>query len=409
MKKRRSLWRFLLPLVFLAVIFAGFRVYQAVLPDYRTETVVSGTTEDFLSASGYLVREEYVLPDDQGGIKQLHFREGEKVGKGQAVATVYQSEDAVALQEELDALLTREKQLSSAAVGAENSGFALRLDGEIMESLQSVHRLLAGDTVSSESAAAMAKLRSLVLQRGFDVTGNAAGELESVGQQIRALKARLSAGSRTVTAPVSGIYSATTDGFENVLTPALMESFKPSDLDGLQAGDAFSEVGKLITSSVWYFMASFSEEDAALLRSEDSEVTLRFPGKETEELPCSVSFVSTAEEDGRRTVIFRADRRLSDFSSDRRLSAEIIFKSYEGLRVSKKALRVNEEGVSGVYCLIGRTARFKPVEVIRSDGESVLLRAAETDRETLRLRERDTVILSSGTLYDGMILEKEEG
>lgn len=95
----------------------------------------------------------------------------------------------------------------------------------------------------------------------------------------------------------------------------------------------------------------------------------------------------------------------------------MIFHTVEGIRVPKEALRIvtstaeNEDGIpettqtTGVYCVVGMEARFKPVEVVYTGDNFVLVRsAAPADRENLRLRPGDEVIISANGLYDGKVL-----
>ena len=70
----------------------------------------------------------------------------------------------------------------------------------------------------------------------------------------------------------------------------------------------------------------------------------------------------------------------------------------------------NEDGttqetqVQGVYCLVGREARFKPVEVVWQEEDYMLVRPAEGTGESRRLRSGDTVIIAAVDLYDGKVI-----
>ena len=67
----------------------------------------------------------------------------------------------------------------------------------------------------------------------------------------------------------------------------------------------------------------------------------------------------------------------------------------------------NETTVSetGVYCVVGVEARFKPVEVVYRGDSFVLVRStAESNQEKLRLRPGDEVIISATDLYDGKVV-----
>ena len=62
------------------------------------------------------------------------------------------------------------------------------------------------------------------------------------------------------------------------------------------------------------------------------------------------------------------------------------------------------EEQTGIYCLVGREARFKPVEVIYSAESFVLVRPA-SDQEKRRLRSGEQIIVSARGLFDGKVLQ----
>jgi hypothetical protein len=114
--------------------------------------------------------------------------------------------------------------------------------------------------------------------------------------------------------------------------------------------------------------------------------------------------------------VFKGDTYLSELTLLRQQSAQVIYSSTEGIRVPKEALRAvktsqDQDGgrttteALGVYCIMGVEARFKPVTVLYS-GENFVLVAADdsTGSETLRLRPGDEVILTAKDLYDGKIV-----
>jgi len=116
-------------------------------------------------------------------------------------------------------------------------------------------------------------------------------------------------------------------------------------------------------------------------------------------------------------VVFRGESFLQELTLLRKQSAQIITRAYEGIRVPSEALRIrketvqNEDGtttetsVTGIYCVVGQEARFKPVEVLYSGEGFVLLRGtAAADRQSLWLRPGDEVIISARDLYDGKVI-----
>ena len=106
-----------------------------------------------------------------------------------------------------------------------------------------------------------------------------------------------------------------------------------------------------------------------------------------------------------------SDQYLSFVSMLRDQKAELILESYTGLRVPKNALRIDAEGQTGVYCLIGRNSYFKPVEVVYQGEDYCLVRPGEiqavrdSDLIFFTLRAGDEAIITASELYNGKVIE----
>ena len=123
------------------------------------------------------------------------------------------------------------------------------------------------------------------------------------------------------------------------------------------------------------------------------------------------------EENGRCVVVFKGRTYLPELTLLRQQSATVVTRTIEGIRVPKEALRMraetveNEDGttkevqVTGIYCIVGREALFKPVEVLYNGEGFVLVSANGPDgKEKLRLRPGDEVIITAVDLYDGKVI-----
>ena len=62
-----------------------------------------------------------------------------------------------------------------------------------------------------------------------------------------------------------------------------------------------------------------------------------------------------------------------------------------------------EVNVTGVYCVSGAKARFKPVEVLLTGDDYAVVRSAGST-EKLRLRPGDEIIVAARDLYDGKVV-----
>ena len=77
----------------------------------------------------------------------------------------------------------------------------------------------------------------------------------------------------------------------------------------------------------------------------------------SETLPMTVYSVGEIQ-NGEMVVVFRSSQNDSKVEDLRQESGRLIFQSDEGLRIPKEALRVNEDGETGVYVVLAQKARL---------------------------------------------------
>lgn len=401
------------------VIYFGFYVAKVFSEPYTTALAYTYTSNDSAEAVGILVRQETVLPA-QTGIVDVTRSEGEKVGVGQSVAQVYRDSQAQNNQADLEALADQIQLLEYSSDGG-GVDSAAKLDENILQAVTALHAASGvGDYNQLEDQART--LKSTVLKRGY-VYGNGLGaeelsqKLNDLKSQYAALKQQTSSSTSSVRAPQSGVFSTLVDGYETAVTPQTVFQLTPSSLSALLAGqgkEAGGGMGKLITSTRWYFAAALPVSVAERLK-EGSTATLRFSGDFDQDIDMRVDQVGQAEGD-KSVVVFSTDRYLSQTTLLRQQTAELIFDSWSGLRIPKQALRMEKSTYTdketgqevqnnrlGVYALLGGRAEFKTVEVV-TEGDDYYVVRSTTD-ESDALRAGDEVIVRATELYDGQLLE----
>ena len=394
--------------------YFGIQVYRYFMDPLSTTLAYTYRVEQEAQLSGYVVRKEQILPNEEGLLRQER-AEGERVSNGGVVATVYADEASLRRQEELNRLEMQLEQLQYAREAAEGAEIAVKLDAQILQSILSYRSLLTAGKLQEASNQGSA-LQALVLKRDYtysDQTG-IDQQIETVKAQIKELKAQSAAKKRQVKAPTAGLFSAVVDGYETVLTPAKLSTMTPESFASLQPDTSTAtSTGKLILGADWYYAAVMDVKAAKALK-EESSLALHFTKGVERELPVTLHSIGP-EEEGRAVVVFRGNSYLQELTLLRRQSASVICDVVEGIRVPKEALRVvkstteDEEGnpvttqSTGVYCMVGMEARFKPVEVLYS-GEGFVLVKSLSGSETLRLRPGDEVIISARGLHDGKII-----
>ena len=402
MRKTSPLMK-ILPIAVLAAVLFYFAVqlYNYLSDPVSTTLVTEGQAEDTIALNGWLLRDEEVLPAQSGTLSRER-QEGDRVGVGQVLATVYADDGALQTVSQIETLELQLQQLQFALTSYLDPDAALKLDTSITGDILTLRQTLTGgDYTAADSD--IAQLKAAVLKRDHPYTSQEEieTEIKAVEGQISSLKASLS-GAATVTAKAAGTYSAVCDGYETVLTTAFLEDVTPGKLARLQPAGTESSMGKLIYGDTWYYVVSLPEEQAAQLKALGT-VTLRFAKGFDQNLRMQVTDVSAAE-NGQAAVTLSCRKYLAQTTLLRHQAADVILRTYEGLRVPSNALRVSEEGVTGVYCVDGSTAAFRPVTVLYQGQGYALVRAADGASDTQTLRVGDEVIATAGALSDGKVI-----
>ncbi len=420
--------RLLMMALFLGVAaYFGIQAFQYLDDPLGVTLAYRYEVERGVDLAGFVVREERVLPDEGDGLLRLQRAEGERVSAGGVVATVYADQTSLDRQAEIDSLESRVEQLQYAQDLALAAETTRKLDAQITQNLLEYRRFLAADRLYDAENAAL-ELRALVLKRDYsDAGGGDIGlQLQELGARLLELRSRAEGSVRRITAPEAGLYSAEVDGFETVLTPDMLEDLTPSGLSALAADPAVSSrTGKLVLGDEWYYAAVLSVEDALTLweRQEEGGETLllRFSKGVDRDLPVTLESVGS-QENGRAAAVFRGNIHLQELTLLRQQRAQIITGSVEGIRVPRECLRaerayLDESGKTvteertGIYCLVGREARFKPVRVVYSGESFVLVEPApelnpEVAQDARRIiRPGEQVIVSARGLFDGKVLQ----
>ncbi len=423
MKQKTLGTKILMALVTVAVLaYFGIQAANYFTDPLSTTLAYTYQVEEGTSLSGYVVRSEQVLPDDTSGLLQLQRAEGERVSTGGTVALVYADQASLDRQDEIEALEVQLQQLQYAQEAALGSEAALRLDAQIMQRIFSTRSALTAGRLDQVEEQA-ADLKSLVLRRDYTYsdTTDLDARIQEVQSQLKTLRAQAASSVRRITAPRAGLYSAVVDGYETVLTPDMLSSLTPSALSAVKADESVaSSVGKLVLGDSWYYVAAMDAEDAQALQ-EEGGLSLRFSKGVTQALSVTISSIGP-EENGRVVVAFEGRRYLSELTLLRQQRAEVIHSTASGIRIPKEALRaqkvtVDSEGnrttedITGVYCVMGAEARFKPVQVLYTGEDFVLVESTvpvststTASVESTRLRTGDEVIISAYDLYDGKVI-----
>lgn len=412
MKQGTLITRVVILTLFAAVLaYLGFYVWQGLSEPYQLVATYTYQMDDGLALDGVVVRQEAVI-EGRSDLSEILPQEGEKVAAGATVALVYQNAEAMQDRREAKELRLQLEQLNYAMRRNDSMGDTNKLDGQLVTTLAELKTAASNGELGGLEEQGL-ELRSLVLKRTGDLTTNSQS-LSALKEAAAGIEARLktlnnSSGqlTRHVTVNRSGIFSGLADGYEDRLSPDMLDGLTVGQLDQLLQGRTEASqtaIGKLITGSTWYFATSVDDASAKRLE-EGKQYTLAFTGDFDKEISMKLERLGSSE-GGRRMAVFSSDRYLSQVTLTRMGTATLVFERFSGVRVPDKALRVrtNDDGTTtlGVYTLVGRQAEFKSVEIVREGEGFYILRGTDTNRKVLR--PGDTIILSNQELYNGKVI-----
>ena len=420
MNKKKLLGKLLMTVATLGVVaYFGVNIASYFEDPLATTLAYNYQINQGIEVTGFVVRDEQLLPDEDAGVLRLTRAEGERISKGGTVATVYADSAALQRQTEVDELETRIEQLQYARDATMADEVALKLDSQIITALYDYREeVSAGQLRDAETAGE--KLRSLILKRDYTHTDaeNLDSHITELQAELMNKKAQVSASVRQITTPVSGLWSAAVDGFETVLTPQSILEMTPAELAAAAPEDGVaSNTGKVILGDKWYFAVVLAESEAKALKKKEAagvDLALQFTKEAERDRPVTIAHISGAE-NGRCVVVLEGKDYLQEVTMLRQQRVQIVTGKVEGLRIPKEALHAEktsstEEGTTktekvGVYCVVGMEARFKPVNVEYSGDNFVIVTAAvKEDQENIRLRSGDEVIVGARGLYDGKVV-----
>ena len=373
--------------ILLAAILAAWLLCAVFLrgSPWRRETAVYCQVGDGLTVSGFVVREEAVLLCSAAEVSYTA-AEGAWVGSGQIVAYGCDDPLTAARLEELRQLEERRQQLCDAWTGA--------AEGSVSDLLLDLSRAAEGQALSTLPELSAA-LTPLILQDSL--TGRdedrVLARLAELDGQIDLLQAQ-TAGAFPVTVGSAGYFSREADGLEAVLTPEALKDLTAAELTKLdeQAFLPAHTAGRLIFGQTWYFVAAVPSDKLDGYREGD-RVTLRLEGQD---YPARIERIGPPEGEV-RLLVLSGSSGLQDLTVLRELTAQVIFRTWEGLRIPAEAVYVSD-GETGVYVVSGARAKWKEVEILWDSGAFLVVSDGGS------LRAGDAVLLTDEPVSDGDVL-----
>lgn len=383
-------------LLALAAVYIVLQLYAILGRTYQTETAISASMEDTVPLSGIAMFD--AVPVSGGGSLGYLVEDGERVTEGTVLAEIYTDPAQSTQREELDRL-DRIIDLLTKSENSVGSDLALLT----AQTRTALFNLLDQLDTASYTGMSDAIDEFLLAQNRLQIsTGQSSGFTATLAdlQTQRDAAAAALEGLQTIPADRNGYFISTAAALPLDLTEDTLKSDTAAALsERLQQEiptTGSDLAGRIVTGFSWRFYGVCDLDTAARFDGVTS-VKIRVPGKQDEALDATVTEVAADETAGLAKITLECRTINADVLRLGREDAEIVLNTYEGIRVSKRAMHI-VDGERGVYVKYGSLQRFRRIVVLFEDENYLLLDPEAEDNE---VRLYDEIIVEGPNLQDG--------
>lgn len=394
---------------FLVVLFLLITVVSQLVIHYynplKTEPAELYTSEDYIQSTGIYIRQEKTVNYSGNGVINYIYSDGEKLARNSVIAEIYANQNDLAVQLRIDELNQQINVLQDAEklVGSDNSQLEA-FSNQIYENhTKMMQYILDGDY----GAAADMKGDYLNLQSKRQIvngsTTDYSAKISELQSEISLLSAQISSRPTDLTLQETGYFVSNTDGYESILTydiiPDLTEDRINEIIKNPNIENNTSVIGKIVSDYKWK-MVCIVPANNTLGVYEGAVLSVRI-GNEASITKATVESIRELPSGGRMLVL-DFDVFNQGLVRSRTAQIKIMFDEYSGIRIPSAAIHFDEDDNMGVFIKLGVTMYFVYIDMIRTEGDYVLVRDT-TDRDGY-LSLYDSVIVEGTDLYDGKIV-----
>lgn len=400
--KNKFLGRLLLLIIVLIIVYVLYKVVSLVIAPTDVSVVENGFISSEESATGYVIRDEKVVKGEnyQNGIYQIK-TEGEKVAKGDYIFRYYGSneeklnEDIKELNNKIQEAMVGKTDLFPRDAKAIENQIENKIDGlkyknniqEINENKKDIDTyIIKKSKIAGESSQAGTYINSLIKEK-------------------EKYQSELKKNSEYVKAPMSGVISYRVDNLEEILTPDNFNDLNKEKLDNLelktgQIVTTSNQMGKVINNYECY-IATITNSKEAMETKIGRKVTLRLSTQD--EIKATVQYLSN-QEDGSVLIVFRISDCVEKLIDYRKVTLDIVWWKYEGLKIPKSAI-IYDNGLS--YVVRNRAGYYNKilVKILKeSDNYCIVGTYAYDDLKSMGYDDTDINNMRKISIYDEVVI-----
>ncbi len=393
-----------------------------------TEITYRAVAEDIVKTTGLVVRDEEYVNSNASGVLVYDTADGDKVTKDGVIATVYNNENDVASLRRIEEI--NEKIAFLKSLGGASNTVNVGIDtinSQMNDKLIYLEKQINNRDFSTIVTAEEDLMTSIYRKQMITgQQGNFEDKIAALESERSSLEASTGKPLGTIKSGASGYFVSAVDGYEKSADVSKLDRMTYDDFANISSEpvDDPSCIGKIVKGVNWYLVCPVTADEAANISRNSDSIKVRMPYAMSEDIPAKLYSVNHSADEEHTIVVLQCNYMNSGISHVRKEPVEIIVDSYEGLRISKKALHDDEvkrtvtdkdgnettetKVVQGVYVEYGNELVFRQVDITFSGSDYIICN--ETPGEgvlfngsTITLY--DKVVVEGGDLFDGKLIQ----
>ena len=384
------------------VIYIIYTIVKLAIVPTDVSIVENGIVSAEESAIGYVIRDEKIAKGTnyKNGMVQIK-AEGEKVANNESVFR-YSSNNEEELNDKINKL---NNQIQEAMLGQTDL-----FSGDIKAIEEQIENKIDGLNLKNniqEISEYKKDIDTYITKKS-----KIAGDLSQAGSYINNLiqerekyQSELRTNSEYVKAPISGVVSYRVDNLEEVLTPNNFDNLSREFLENLdlktgQILTTSNQMGKVINNYEGYIATIMDSEEAREAKI-GKNVKLRLSTQD--EISATISYIAN-QDDKSVLIVFKISDCVEKLIDYRKISFDVIWWKYEGLKVPKSAITY-DNGLS--YIVRNRGGYYNKilVQVLKENGNYCIVdNYDDDDLKELGYSSEEIYSMRKISIYDEILV-----
>ncbi len=414
-----------------AIIFGlmAYHIYMSIYVDYTTEKVTVSPYLETIDVEGVAIRDERIIDGTLSKSAVKAVQNGEKVSKGDPIINIFSSVSEAAAYErvtEIDREIERLKNMATAPDDSANTVAIIskQLDNKMVNLNAAAHQRKMSEVASLKEEISYLLNKRMV---AMGLVGDYNDRIDQLTKEREELNQKYFKNPESISAPDSGYFADSCDGYETLLNTSMVEDLTVDKLDKImkkKVSPPEKAIGKLVGSFSWYLACPISAIDSDFL-VENSIYKLYLPYSEEQSISAVLERINKQDGQDKFLAIFRCSSLASELCTVRVQPVKIEKCIYEGYAIQKSALHAGVKDVTvknphpdddfpkahlvyvskttypSVYVIVAGQIKEKEVSIIYGTDKLVICSPKHGDDY---LSIGDTVVIAERGLYDGKLV-----